>query len=299
MDATANRPQTEPLSELTISDYLSQAIRGVEQIVCKQCRDLGFYYLPAFDRQAKGGYRLCECQRGFCREDCRPPYEFYDRRERAMRSCDCRRARLELERLLQLAARAHIPFKYEGCFLDSIEISGHPDLGVAVSLAEEIITTFQQRGRSSPGLYIYGATGCGKTLLGCAILNEIMRFFLVPVYYAKISRDILGRLRASFNPNSQFYGTGQKIEEQLATVDALVIDDFGIHRDTEWVQSVLYDLIDARYENNRLTIITSNDPMDYWKEITAGRIYSRLREMCREVHIDAPDYRLRMAHYDH
>ncbi len=74
---------------------------------------------------------------------------------------------------------------------------------------------------------------------------------------------------------------------------ALVIDDFGIHNESDWVNSVLYDLIDARYENNLLTIITSNDPLDAWKELAKGRVYSRLREICIEIQIDAPDYRLR------
>ena len=56
---------------------------------------------------------------------------------------------------------------------------------------------------------------------------------------------------------------------------------------------MLYDLIDARYEHGLLTIITSNEPMESWREISGGRIYSRLRQMTTEIEIDAPDYRLR------
>jgi DNA replication protein DnaC len=33
--------------------------------------------------------------------------------------------------------------------------------------------------------------------------------------------------------------------------------------------------------------------MDSWKDISDGRVLSRLREMCLEIHMEAEDYRLR------
>ena len=44
---------------------------------------------------------------------------------------------------------------------------------------------------------------------------------------------------------------------------------------------MLYDLVDARYGDQRFTVVTTNQPLDELKDLAEGRIYSRLVEMCR------------------
>jgi DNA replication protein DnaC len=113
--------------------------------------------------------------------------------------------------------------------------------------------------------------------------------------FAKVHRDVLSRVKATFNVNSDLYGEGRRIEEELAAIPALVIDDLGVKTMTEFESELIYDIIDSRYDYNRLTIITSNDPIDSFREISQGRVTSRLREMCREIHLDVADHRLRHA----
>lgn len=270
---------------------LARTIQGREGPAnCNLCFDTGILYDHMARRNDRGGYVLCECQKRISRCEGRPPYEYYDPTTRAMLPCPSKPARIALNKLRILEQKSDIPNRYAGKFLRDILIDDF-DIHAAADFTFDIITKFQN-GETPRGLYLYGGTGSGKTLLSCALLNELMRFYQVRVRYAKISRDILGRLRASFNPNSEFYGEGRRIEQELATVPALVIDDFGVHKETDWVNQVLYDLIDARYENNLLTVLTSNEPMDSWKEISGGRVYSRLREICRELHIEAPDFRI-------
>ncbi|MBK8395744.1 MAG: ATP-binding protein [Leptospiraceae bacterium] len=48
----------------------------------------------------------------------------------------------------------------------------------------------------------------------------------------------------------------------------LVLDDFGVQKETAWAMEKIYDLIDTRYENRRLTIVTSNKPMESLKEFS-------------------------------
>ena len=75
-------------------------------------------------------------------------------------------------------------------------------------------------------------------------------------------------------------------------MDVLVIDDFGVQRDSPWEQETLYNLIDARYEAEKFTIITSNNnPEKSLKELSEGRILSRIREMCRILELSGEDYR--------
>ena len=40
----------------------------------------------------------------------------------------------------------------------------------------------------------------------------------------------------------------------------LVLDDFGIQRGTEWEIEMLYDLVDARYGDQRFTVVTTTSP---------------------------------------
>jgi len=267
---------------------------GVEG--CRLCLGLGIVFDPQGAGPTRGAFTVCECLKASCLCEGRPPYDYYNAEKNAMLPCVDRQARLALDRIAFFRRKSAIPGRYQDVFLDlslrydHLEGPARTMFLVALDEAREVVKTYQSQPR---GLYLYGPTGSGKTLLSCAILNEILRLYQTGVQYAKISRDVLGKLKATFNPNSENYGEGQAIEERLARVPALVIDDFGVHRESPWVNSVLYDLIDARYENQLLTILTSNEPLDSWKEISGGRVYSRLHEMCRVVHIETPDYRLR------
>lgn len=285
-------------SQASFTKTFMQSLGISKSSDCTKCSGLGFVYIKgaSFQRTSDtNGFQLCSCIEKTCLEDkCYPPYERYDEKEQRLLACECRSPRMHLKRIQYLEKRSQIPYKYAGRFLDSIFVnsdnSNQSNWDDAFYYADKIISEYSQK-NAPLGLYLSGTTGCGKTLLSCSILNELIRFHKIPVRYAKISRDILSKIRASYSPNSGSYGEAARIEASLREVPALVIDDFEIYRETEWVQSILYDLIDARYENNLLTIINSNQLLSFWKEMAGGRIYSRLREMCPDIHIKSPDYR--------
>ena len=77
----------------------------------------------------------------------------------------------------------------------------------------------------------------------------------------------------------------------LSNVPYLVIDDFGVQRNTEWEMEILYNLIDSRYANRRLTFVTTNQKVDELKDLAQGRIYSRFLEMCHIIHVTGEDFR--------
>ena len=309
------RPSHIPDSSFSVTKKIMEKL-GVPLVSsCTQCLGMGFYYRKGGYSQGEkwekgekwqqraAGFSLCSCISAACGEEhCYLPYERYNAKKQALVPCECRSARLTVDRISHLEKRASIPYKYAGCFLDNISLTGLPktnDLKYAQGCVEECIYNFHKKEETFPkrrGIYLQGGTGCGKTLLSCALLNEMLRFHKIPVKYAKINRDILAKIRSSYNPNSNIYGEGVKIGENLGKVPVLVIDDFEIFRETDWVQSILYDVIDARYENDLLTIINSNHYMSFWKDTASGRIYSRLREMCEEINIEGvPDYRMKLS----
>ena len=269
---------------------------------CKKCFGFGIIYNKDLYYKTKSGFEICNCLTKFCDKDinyntvkneCVAPFEKFVNNQVGFVPCECKELRVKLGRLRYLEIRSQIPSKYSGLFLS--DIFEEPYLTSKVNPIVEayfMVNEYQKNSQVNQGLYLWGNTGCGKTLIACAILNEMIRFHQTPVLYAKFSRDIFSKIRATFSPNSPSYGDGAKIEKILGNTPILVIDDFETYKETDWVQSILFDLIDSRYENNLLTIITSNLPISYWRDTSNGRIYSRLNEMCKPIEIVAPDFRL-------
>ena len=65
----------------------------------------------------------------------------------------------------------------------------------------------------------------------------------------------------------------------------------GTQRNTDWEMEKLYQIIDGRYGEENTTIITSNLSPDRMKNISSGRVLSRLKEMCVFLRVGLGDYR--------
>jgi DNA replication protein DnaC len=140
---------------------------------------------------------------------------------------------------------------------------------------------------SGANLIITGPVGVGKTGLAIGALWELqvydpqgrgpspMRFAGVPA--------LLDALR----PDS---GDGHSMREcQWAA--CLVLDDLGASRGTEWEQERLYVLINARYEAQKPTIVTTNVGVRELAESLGERTISRLTELASVVVADGSDLR--------
>ncbi len=82
--------------------------------------------------------------------------------------------------------------------------------------------------------------------------------------------------------------------------EVLVLDELGATRPTDWVQDTMMQIIGKRYNDRRLTIITTNytdvrhTPAEETLEDRIGtRLRSRLYEMCKTVMIEGEDFRRR------
>jgi DNA replication protein DnaC len=124
-------------------------------------------------------------------------------------------------------------------------------------------------------------------------------------------RELLKEIQASYNPASE--STEMKILEPIRTVEILVLDDLGASKPSDWVRDIVGIVLNARYNENRTTIITTNyldNPStegettrlpngklmapvreDALEQRIGTRMRSRLYEMCRTVEVSAPDFR--------
>jgi len=137
------------------------------------------------------------------------------------------------------------------------------------------------------GLWFLGPTGTGKTTLAMLVskaaydAGRSVAIYSLPRLLNEI-RDIHRAERSHI-----------ELLDRLTSVDLLHIDDVGAERTTDWVLEELYSIVNARYEDRRSIVITTNilDRDALCEQITE-RTVSRLTEMCDELPLLGPDRRL-------
>ena len=161
-------------------------------------------------------------------------------------------------------------------------------------LARHYASNFDEFKAKNHGLLIYGDPGTGKSYLTFCIANYLIEKGY-PVIACSVS-TIIEKVReySTFGSNdkNQFYNL-------LKSIELLIIDDLGSENNTEWVNSVLYDVIDLRYRSNLPLIITTNlDPdTSLKKKLTSSdgitRTYDRIYEMCRRIKLTCQPRRIK------
>ena len=171
-----------------------------------------------------------------------------------------------------------------------------PEKQHALGIARKYVDSFDKYFSEGIGLYFEGSLGTGKTHLAAAIANELLRR-KIPVIF-KTSSDLFNCIKATMRSDSE--DSSEKIIRQYGKVDLLVIDDIGKEFATDWTTSVLFSILNARYENKIPTIITTNyTPKELPIAITARKcdrrkadaIMSRIRETSVIVKMYWLDYR--------
>lgn len=142
-----------------------------------------------------------------------------------------------------------------------------------------------------PILVLAGKQGAGKTHLACAAMVEVYEKYGTNSRFWNVGR-LLDHYRATFDETAQ--ETIAEIDTQLDRVPLLVLDEFGMHKNTEFAEERVFSLINRRYSEGKPLIVTTNKNPG---ELAEGdvRVYSRLMDANTSILVafNLPDYRQR------
>ena len=213
------------------------------------------------------------------------------------RKCKCDREEESLRKAKEEAD--HIRRLREECFITSRNLINctfdrviAPDRQEVI-IAKNFVKNLKELSKDNNGLIFHGNVGTGKTYLAACIANKIIEDYQIRVKMRNIPQIINDIEKGGFDIDKNDY------YRKLSSVSLLILDDFGIERNTEYVNEMVYQIINTRYESKKPTIISTNIPlgviMNGSNDIDKERIYSRLREMCIPVKIAGKDIRTELG----
>ncbi len=207
----------------------------------------------------------------------------FDDETNSARDCRCRAQRVGNARSRSLSGV--IPRRYRGVSFDRPPVTEiAPPVVAAVRRYVERIDEQLDAGR---GLWLFGSVGTGKTTLAMLVSRHALEAGRSVAIYS-LPR-LLAEIRTTFD--DQRAGSYVDLLDRLTAVDLLHIDDVGAEKTTPWVLEQLYAIVNARYEDERSMIITTNLERDDLAEQINERTVSRLEEMCEVLPLYGSDAR--------
>lgn len=200
----------------------------------------------------------------------------------------CERGQAEIERQRQRAIRglveaSGLPARFQSATFATYP--GKPAVRDALSL-------FVAGWGGRQNLILLGKYGVGKTGLFGAAVNA-----LAPRFHESgrtvvftTTPSLFDRFKAGFDD-----GSYERELRRCQNATLLILDDLGAEKPTPWVLERFYAIVNARYEAEKPTWISSNLTPDGITAAVGERVWYRLKEGARVVEVTGPNLRERRA----
>lgn len=232
-------------------------------LVCGKCNTPKQVRIHILDRE-RTPFCLCRCET-----------EKRDREE-------AERKRLEFQITVKKLRQSGFPERdMEACTFANDDKANEKISKVALNYVEN----FDKMRENGKGLLFFGPTGTGKTFHAACIANALIDKG-IPVLMTDFAR-IGNTLQSLFDGKQNYL-------DSLNRFPLLILDDLLAERKTEYMQEIVYSVINSRYMAGLPLIVTSNltgEELKHPKEMSNQRVFSRLLEMCIPVEVAGSDRR--------
>lgn len=237
--------------------------------------------VPRAESTYKGEDGLLHCS--VCGRKVQTEVELWGEKRIVPCICDCRVK--EMEATKKAAKQFEIERNRKVCF-DQTNMASwtfanddrqNPKLSDAMQNYVNNFTEFRKDGK---GLLLSGVVGTGKTYLAACIANALIE----KGYRVKMTKftDLVNTIQGMFEGKQRFINS-------LNDYQLLIIDDLGAERSSEYMQEMVFNIIDSRYRSGLPLIITTNLTLEEIKkpqDIGHSRIYDRILERCFPIVVD-------------
>lgn len=213
-----------------------------------------------------GGYKRCSvCHTQYLEEIEKQKHEEEEKKERERRDL-----------LSRIAAReSNMPKRYQNATLKDFKVSSEKQAHAFTEAEKFIKSILEERGTSN--IFI-GSPGTGKTLLACAIANELMSRGKTAIY-ASVDVFIRG-FRATWKKGPK--GERQQTEEDYLhpykTRDLLILDEVCVQYGTDAERNLIFEVIRERNNQMLSSLLISNFSMESIEQAIGSAALDRLRE---------------------
>ncbi|WP_416144935.1 ATP-binding protein [Planococcus koreensis] len=196
----------------------------------------------------------------------------------------------------ELFAISELGDRFEESNFDNFD--SRPGAEKAEKIARYYAESFDEFGLES--ILLWGVPGNGKSHLAAAVHNQLRKKGKVVVFVSM--PDLLKKIKNTFNKGNN--ESEEQILKALNICDLLIIDDIGAEKTSDWVQEIVFLIIDNRYRRNKPIMATSNlEPKELAGQL-GKRSYDRILEVSQPIENKATSYRRevakkRLSKFDH
>lgn len=164
------------------------------------------------------------------------------------------------------------------------------------TVARNYFENFEKMHKDGKGLLLFGKTGTGKSFAAACIANALIDkgHPALMTNFARIRNTVQGL----FDGRQEYFDSFNRFP-------LLILDDLAAESKSEYMQEIVYEVINTRYLAGLPLIVTTNltaEELKHPADVTNQRTFSRLFEMCIPIEVTGTDRRrdaLKEAHAEY